>query len=207
MAADIGSGKPGPGVRPAGIVENPVTLFPSRSRPRRGSATKPNGKPIVWDKVRVGDSWPSGSAPKIAGKGFSIDAEIEAGTKTEGVIVAHGGSATGWSLYLKGGRIVFSVRHDSNQIQRVSAPISTEGSQHVRATLAPSGEISLAVNKAEPVTAKSDGSLTRHPQENLSVGHDDANPVDAESPRKRFDGKLVKLLVKVSGKPETGGTK
>jgi arylsulfatase A len=32
MIADIGSGKAGPGVRPAGVVEDPVTLYPTRAR-------------------------------------------------------------------------------------------------------------------------------------------------------------------------------
>jgi arylsulfatase A len=201
MVADIGSGKPGPGVRPAGVVENPVTLFASRSRPRRGAPTKPNGKPIAWDKVQVGDSWSTGSAPNVAGKSFTIEAEIEATQKTQGVIVAHGGSATGWSLYLKGDHVIFAVRHDSNQIQRVSVAIPPKGLQKVRASLAAAGELSLAINNADAVIEKSAGPLTRHPQENLCIGHDDANPVDAGSPRKRFDGKLVKLLVKVSSQP------
>ncbi|MDG2222224.1 MAG: sulfatase [Rubripirellula sp.] len=32
MMADIGSGRPGPGVRPPGKVENPVTLYPTKPR-------------------------------------------------------------------------------------------------------------------------------------------------------------------------------
>lgn len=32
MMADIGSGRPGPGVRPPGEVENPVTLYPTKPR-------------------------------------------------------------------------------------------------------------------------------------------------------------------------------
>ena len=39
MIADVGSGTPGPGVRPAGVVENPVTLYPTQ--PRRRAKRKP----------------------------------------------------------------------------------------------------------------------------------------------------------------------
>ena len=35
IIADIGSGSPGPGVRPPGRVENPVTLYPTQPRRRR----------------------------------------------------------------------------------------------------------------------------------------------------------------------------
>ncbi len=35
MIADIGSGTPGPGVRPPGTVEKPVTLFPTQKRAPR----------------------------------------------------------------------------------------------------------------------------------------------------------------------------
>ena len=105
MIADIGSGKPGPGVRPAGTVENPVTLFPSipRNRP-----TRAKGKPINWKMVEAGKSYPSASAPAIAGKPFSIETTIEA-ESPEGVIVSHGGSAVGYSLYAHDGEIIFCV--------------------------------------------------------------------------------------------------
>jgi arylsulfatase A len=41
MTADIGSGKPGPGVRPAGQVENPVTLYPTAAKKKRTKKPTP----------------------------------------------------------------------------------------------------------------------------------------------------------------------
>ncbi len=40
MAAELGNGKPGPGVRPAGLVENPVTLYPSEAPPPKKNPKK-----------------------------------------------------------------------------------------------------------------------------------------------------------------------
>ena len=40
MAADIGDGQPGPGVRPAGFVEDPVTLYPTEDGPKRAKKGK-----------------------------------------------------------------------------------------------------------------------------------------------------------------------
>jgi hypothetical protein len=42
MIADIGSGKPGPGVRPPRVVKNPVTLYPTQ--PPRQTKHTPAGK-------------------------------------------------------------------------------------------------------------------------------------------------------------------
>ena len=74
MIADIGSGKPGPGVRPAGTVEGPVTLYPTQ--PARNTK-KAAGKPIDWNSVKPGDVFASNSAPRVAGKPFTIRCAIE----------------------------------------------------------------------------------------------------------------------------------
>ncbi|MEM1297255.1 MAG: sulfatase, partial [Verrucomicrobiota bacterium] len=99
MIADIGDGKPGPGVRPAGLVENPVTLYPAQPRNR----SKPS-KPIDWKKAKIGDDFSPGSAPNIAKKSFTISAKVS-GENLNGVIVSHGGSQVGYSLYIQDGKV------------------------------------------------------------------------------------------------------
>jgi len=64
MIGDIGSRMDGPGVRPPGAVEKPVTLYPTR--PRNRARRKPSGKPIDWQKIKSGDAYESGLAPAIA---------------------------------------------------------------------------------------------------------------------------------------------
>jgi len=206
MRADIGSGAPGPGVRPAGTVEKPVTLFPSRARARRGSTRPPAGKPVNWKQVKVGDVYASGSAPKIAGRDFSIQADI--GSRPgDGVIIAHGGSAAGYVLYVKDERVIFSVRTSSQQIHRVSAPLPDSNPLHIEATSMTTGTLRLKINKANAVTAKTGEPLNRHPQEELCIGHDNRNPVDNDAPRSRFTGNIVNLHVKLSAAPENPDTR
>ncbi|MHC4878264.1 MAG: sulfatase family protein [Planctomycetota bacterium] len=197
MIADIGSGQPGPGVRPAGAVENPVTLFPSRPRSRRKNAPKPSGKPIDWSKVKAGDVYASASAPAIAGKPFRIECQIS-GKPTSGVIVAHGGSVVGYSLYIKDGNVVFAVRLKNSVIHRVSSPLAANGQRKVVAALAADGTLSLLLNDGKPVSAEASGLLPSHPQEDLCIGHDAGNPVDDNSPRNRFDGRIQSTTVTVS---------
>jgi arylsulfatase len=51
---------------------------------------------------------PSGSAPNILNKSYTITAEIEVSQNPEGVIVTHGGNFGGYGLYLLKGKPVFT---------------------------------------------------------------------------------------------------
>lgn len=196
MKADIGSGQPGPGVRPPGTVDNPVTLFPSVPNRRR---TKPAGKPVNWNKVKVGDVYASGSAPAIAGKPFSIEAKI-VGEDLNGIIVSHGGSSVGYSLYAREGKIVFAVRVSNTEIRRVSIP--WENSQYpVTAEVTAKGVMKL-MSLEKPglgggMISASGKLIGSHPQEDLCIGHDAKNPVDPESPKGKFSGKIQSLKVEL----------
>lgn len=193
MRADIGSGKAGPGVRPPGIVENPVTLFPSRARPRRNSPGKGIKKPIAWDKVKTGEVYSTAVAPKVAGNGFVVVAEI-GGAKADGVIVAHGGSSVGYSLYTKAGRAVFALRVSASKVHRVSAELPEGKKAKLQAQISPEGLLSLKVNDGEPVTLKA-AVIPNHPQEDLGIGIDDRNPVDEESSRGKYRGRIHSVNV------------
>jgi arylsulfatase len=189
-------------VRPAGEVENPVTLYPTQPRKPRGRPTKPGtkatGKPLDWSKVKLGDVYASASAPAIARKAFSITCSFVPadGKAGEGVIVAHGGSAIGYSLYVKADSVVFATRN-AGIVSRVESRISLGEAVKVVAGISKDGTLSLKINDAQAVTAKSPGLLKSHPQEDLSIGHDDRNPVDPESPLKLFKGVLTELRVVV----------
>ena len=202
MVADIGSGQPGPGVRPAREVANPVTLYPTqpqkpRMRPTK-SVSKATSKLLDWSKVKLGDVYASASAPAIAGKAFSIKCSIVPadGKAGEGVIVAHGGSVIGYALYLKADSVVFATRN-ADVVSRVESPIALGEAVNVVAGMAKDGTLSLKINDAQTVIAKSPGPLKSHPQEDLSIGHDDRNPVDPESPTKSLKGLLTSLQIVV----------
>jgi hypothetical protein len=57
-------------------------------------------------------------------------------------------------------------------------------------------KLSIQVGE-KSVEAKSHGLLSRHPQEDICVGHDDKNPVDTEAPSTRINGKLTDLKVSI----------
>ncbi len=193
MNADIGSGKAGPGVRLPGVVENPVTLFPSRARPRRNSPGRGIKKPIAWDKVKIGEVYSTAVAPKVAGNGFVIVAQI-GGAKSDGVIVAHGGTSVGYSLYTKAERAVFALRVSASKVHRVAVELPESKKAELQAQISAEGILSLKVNDSEPVTLKA-AVIPNHPQENLGIGIDDRNPVDEESSQGRYRGRILSVNV------------
>ena len=97
---------------------------------------------------------------------------------------------------MKADSVVFATRN-SGIVSRVESPISLGEAVKVVAGMAKDGTLSLKINDAPPVTAKSPGLLKSHPQEDLSIGHDDRNPVDSESPTKPFKGLLMSLRIVV----------
>ncbi len=192
MIADIGSGKTGPGVRPPGVNENPVTLYPTESRKNLKQAS---GKPIDWKKVKIGAAHASAVAPQIAGKPFRIRCTVD--VSGDGVIVAHGGSAIGYSLYVKDGAVVFAVRHDSDSIHRVVASTNRDAKASVDANLRIDGTITLKINDRLSAGVETPGLLNRLPLEDFCIGHDNKNPLDDQAPRERFSGTIADLLVDV----------
>ena len=163
-------------------------LYPSPAKPR-GKKPAPKGKPINWDKVKKGDSFGPGSAPAISGKAFTVKASIDG--DGDGVILAHGGSAVGYSLYRKAGKAIFAVRTGGDAIERVS--VDAPGKANVVATLAKNGEISLAVNDGTPAKGKA-ALIRNHPQESFDVGHDAKIPVDGDAPGP-FKGSITNVRV------------
>jgi len=187
ISKDIAANK-----RPAGTVQNPVTLYPSTGRKRPTKKPGKPAKPINWDKAKLGDTFTSASLPDISSKAFSIQAtvEIEPGGKPNGIILTHGGSAVGYALYAKDGNLFFTVRLGANAVQKIAFG-SPRKKMEITASLTKE-KLSIQVGE-KSVEAKSHGLLSRHPQEDICVGHDDKNPVDAEAPSTRINGKLTDL--------------
>jgi len=192
MAADIGDGRPGPGVRPAGHVDNPVTLYPTVARNRRSS---PPAEPIVWSKVQMGDVYATRAAPQLAQHPFTIRLAIKSKNEQpeEGMLVAHGGSAVGYAIYLQKGKMVFAVRTGDDRITRVSAPWEpTTKPLEARLT---ADALELSLPGKSTVSAPAAGTIPKPPQEDFCIGGDDRHPVDPQAPAAPFAGELLSLEI------------
>lgn len=200
MAAELGSGKPGPEVRPAGNVTNPATLYPSERRAAKAAA-KPRGRPArpaALDTLKPGDTVPTGAAPQIAGRAFRVACEVET-SSPGGVLVAHGGASTGYTLYLKEGRPVFAVRTPGHEIARVTAPEPIRGKAALEARVADDGALALSVDGREVARGAGAGLIRVPPKEDFCVGHDSAVAVDDYDGRAVFQGAIRNLKVEVAG--------
>ena len=187
MAAEIKENK-----RPVGQVQNPVTLYPTIAK-KRGPAKK--GKPVSWAKVKLGDVYPSNRVPTVVKKAFKISGAVETKDTSEGVVISHGGTQVGYSLYLTAGKLVFAVSAGKKQLERVAVAMQP-GKREFSAGLDQEGRLFVQVDGGE--VARSKGGkywITKVPQEDLSIGFDDANPVDPEAPKAKFSGSLIQLKV------------
>ena len=191
MKEDIGSGKPGPGVRPPGVKDSPVTLYPTVPPKRR---VKSRRKKVVWNKLKVGDVFTSDSVPNIAKKSFTISCRID-NSKGNGVLIAHGGTAVGYSLYLKNGEITFAARNGGDSIRRVKAK-AINGTNMIEAGLSKAGIPTLTVNgMTTSMAGAASLFLPKVPQEGLSIGFDSQNAVDPSAPGGRYGGKIENIRV------------
>jgi arylsulfatase A-like enzyme len=204
MAADIGDGKPGPGVRLAGFVENPVTLYPTEDTSKRKAAAKKkiaskSAKPASLDELKIGDTLDAEAAPQVMNRPIKITCEAEP-KSPDGVIVAHGGKAVGYSLYFKGGRLMFAVRAGKG-LADIVANETPSGRISIEAMLATGGQMRLAINGKEVASGKAPGLLHRQPAENFCVGFDDAVPVADYGGKMKFEGAIRNLKVTTISAP------
>ena len=195
MTADLGNGKPGPGVRPAGRVEKPALLIPGAEP--RASKPKP-GAPGTLEKLKLGDRRGGDAAPQIAGQPIAIVCQIEP-KGAEGVIVAQGGSSVGYTLYLKGGRVVFAVRRSNDDIKRISAELPA-GRVAIEARLSREGRTTLSIGDKVAAEGNAGGAIDRQPMEDFCVGFDNRAPIDVYDGETRFAGTIEGLRVTIGAK-------
>lgn len=197
MKDDIGSGQPGPGVRPAGAVENPVTLYPTvpgRQRPNKN--IKRAAKPVDWSTAKAGDAYTAAAVPQVAGRAFRITLDVSTAAG-DGILIAHGGSAVGYAVYQQNENLVFVVRHSSSEINRLRLPKPEHGPVRIIAWLSDTGKMHLTINDKSADPLATGKLLNRQPQEDFCVAHDNKNPLDSSGPRRPHPGTLTKVRLEL----------
>jgi arylsulfatase A-like enzyme len=192
MDADLGISHLGPGVRPPGRVAKPIGLW------LPGQAPSPDEVAAHYDldrldQLAIGDTLPAEQAPQIAGKALVISAEVEPKAPT-GVIVAQGGSASGFALYLRDGKLVFTVREHSRPVS-IGAAETPAGRFHLEARLVRGGAMTLMVDGKTAASGKAPGLITVQPQEDFCVGFDNGKPVGDYDGKAHFRGSISQLKV------------
>ena len=152
MEADLGASGLGPGVRPPGRVADPQPLLlPGTKVVAEPPESKlPSAK--SFKNPRIGQFLGREQAPQVAHKPLVISVEVEP-QKRDGVIVAHGGNATGYALHLKDGKLVFTVRQRKQPVA-IPASDTPAGRFTVLARVAADGAMTLAINGKQVAAGK-----------------------------------------------------
>ncbi len=148
--------------------------------------------------LKAGDHLDRAHSPAIAGRAFTIKAKLRTGAATEGVIVAQGGTAYGYALFLADGKLVCTVRTGRN-VASATTSAAVAGEREVTAKLDAKGTLTLAVDGKVAATATARGLIEAMPVDGLDVGRDTAGPVGPYRAPNRFAGEIESVVIELDG--------
>ena len=137
---------------------------------------------------------PEPNPPQVVGRAFSVTATVE-GQNPDGVVLAHGGVAFGYSLYFVDGKPAFAYRN-SKELTTLVADEPVSGRVDLVATV-DEKQITLAVDGKLVASAKSPGLLEEQPGLGLYVGADGVHPVGEYEVPNALEGRVVSHKVEV----------
>ena len=114
----------------------------------------------------------------------------------DGVLVGHGGTAHGWSLWIKGGKPVFSFRRNG-KLTELQSPDVLGKARTVSARVGTGGSLVLLVGDREVARGKATGAMTQVPQDGLEVGQDLNGAVGGYQAPNRFKGRVAEVTIRL----------
>lgn len=133
---------------------------------------------------------PEKNSPQVVGREFTITATVQ-GPRPNGVVLAQGGNAFGYSLYFEKGRPAFAWRNKS-KLRTVRSKVALSGKIEIEVSVKESGVTLTARSEKAEATVRGEigGLLAEQPGLGLFVGADGVHAVgDYEAPN-RFDGRI-----------------
>ena len=110
------------------------------------------------------------------------------------MIVAQGGTARGYALFVENGKLVFLVR-TAGGVTQVSTPQSMKGAHTAVARLDRGGGLSLTLDGAPAASGKAPSLIAAMPVDGLEVGSDQAGLVGPYSTDNRFRGAIESVRI------------
>jgi arylsulfatase A-like enzyme len=164
---------------------------------------------------------PTEVAPDVRSRSYLIEAHVQVADGAQGVLIAHGDAATGYSLYLRAGRLV----HDMNiggehVIVEADRPVPpgehrlgvrvrrlTREAQPTLATGPGASEFTLLID-GEPVGRLESalGFFNFISWSGLDIGRDRGSPVSHYDAPFEFTGRLIKVTVSMDDDQSLDGT-
>lgn len=147
-------------------------------------------------ELKAGEHRERGKAPAIAGRAFSVIATVDGSNPPNGVIIAQGGSAHGYALYVEGGRVKFAVRRDGG-LKVVDGGTVSAGRHSVTARLAKNGAASVKVDDRTEISSQLSGAITVMPTDGLEVGSDKGGQVGSYGANNAFTGTIESVVIEL----------
>jgi arylsulfatase len=119
--------------------------------------------------LKSGDSLPGDQSPAIKDRPFEITAKVS-GLPAEGVIASQGGSAMGWSLFIRDGKLQFATRNQKT-VHLVSAPLPDGAAQEFQVTVT-RDKLLLRADRKRIAVKPCAPLLKGHPIDGVEIGHD-----------------------------------
>lgn len=146
--------------------------------------------------LKAGDRLERDKSPAVAGRAFTITAKFDTRGAKDGVIIAQGGSAHGYAMFLVDGRLSFLVRSGSG-VATATASRAISGVHVAVARLDRNGKLSLALDGQPAASADTRGPMTTMPVDGLDVGCDTAGAVGPYKAPNRFIGEIEEVVVEL----------
>jgi arylsulfatase len=146
--------------------------------------------------LKSGDRLGRDQAPAIAGHAFTITAKFNTGSAKDGVIVAQGGTANGYALYLADGKLHFIVRSSAG-IGTASTVSTVTGARTAVARLDPNGVLTLKLDGQISGTASTRGAMAAMPVDGLDVGTDTGGAVGPYHSPNPFTGTIQSVIIEL----------
>ncbi len=166
-----------------------------RDAPNKAGARKAILSKEKHFSLKASDHLERSEAPAIAGRGFAITAKYDA-AKPDGVIVAQGGSAHGYTLFLADGKLTFMLRAAGVATSIASIQAAT-GAHTAAAKVEPDGAMSLTIDGQAAGTAKAPALVPRMPTDGLDIGSDEDGLVGPYSAANNFSGTIESVVITV----------
>jgi arylsulfatase len=147
--------------------------------------------------LRHGDQVAREHAPNFAQKSIEIKLSVTRGREKVGVLISHGGSRSGYSLYLEDGKPVFSCRLGGALHTIRSTQALPEDRTSLTVQVEKGGRVTLSAQDKVLAEGKLPALFKSLPQDPLEVGNDSQSTVTTYSSSPRFKGKVHEAKLKL----------
>lgn len=160
-------------------------------------AATPNGTQFNY---KAGAVVPAAQSPPLAAASVKVVADVTP-DGTDGAIVAQGGSANGFAIFIQNGKLNVSFRVRGEETRVTSSVAIPSGRTKVGATLGSDGKVTLTIGDNMVGSGQAASTIPNQPGDGLEVGQDVKSPVGPYEAPFAWSGTVHEVTVTVDKPP------